>query len=299
MNRWWQDTSSISQLASHFVINSVQRQWEKLSQAWQPALRDQNPARLDRPVLLVPGWSTETEIFAPLISKLEERNQDAVYVRAGQFFSDSECLTPTVPSEKTRVFMMVYKDNRSEPGDFVAEFGKAMQSLPGKDKVDILGYSVGGIAARGYLDTGGQRVGKLLMLGTPNKGAALVGASAHILRRDIQWAYQLAGLQLSDLPALEDIAPESDYLQDLNARWDQQMAQAEAVELAGAVNMPTLSERGLPWFHGDGLVSGDSLALPGISIKRLDGEPAALHEHQPYSVGAYRAMVEFFGWNPG
>jgi pimeloyl-ACP methyl ester carboxylesterase len=278
------------------VINTLEKQWERLSDPWYPDLDQQPAARVERPVILVPGWSTETEVFSPLLSKLEERNPAAVYVKNGQFFSDPGCRESTSPTKETKVYMLVFQDNRATPDRFLAEFQLALSSLPRSGPIDVLGYSLGGSVARDYLDRGGDKVGKLLMLGTPANGTPLVEASVHILRRDIKWASSLAGLKGTDLDALEALAPSSAYFRKLNSGLEEQLSRTEATELAGVGNMWTLSSRGLPRLHGDGLVPLDSLKLPGVPMNRLDGEPAALHEHQPYSVGAYQTMTRFFGW---
>lgn len=299
LTRNWKDTQAIGQIVTHGLINRVERGWEEISDLWLPNLGQENPVQLARPVVLVPGWSTQTQIFAPLLNKLEDGNRKPLYVQEGDFFTDPACRNPAQPDAETKVYMVVLKDNRCTPEQAAREFAQAMERLPGSGKVDVLGYSMGGLAARDYLDDGGQRLGKLLMLGTPHHGTPLTGASAHILRREIGWAVALAGLKMTDLAGLQGLAPESAYLKDLNSRVADQLQNLEAAETVAATTMLTLSEQGLPCFHGDGLVPRNSLQLPGVPLRSLEGDPAALHEHQPYSVSAFREMCRFFQWSAG
>jgi hypothetical protein len=59
----------------------------------------------------------------------------------------------------------------------LADAIREVKDFTGAEKVDIVSHSMGGLVARAYIDSPTYRgdIGKLIMLGTPNRGASLAG----------------------------------------------------------------------------------------------------------------------------
>jgi triacylglycerol lipase len=103
------------------------------------------------PVLLVPGWFDTARELAPLRIRL---------VSAGW------------PSD--HVLAITFADPTGSNVDHAREIGRAVDSLlarTGASRVDIVAHSMGGLAAREYLEGPGRgRVRRVVLLATPNEG---------------------------------------------------------------------------------------------------------------------------------
>lgn len=277
----------------------------------RPPMAGEPRVALDRPFVMVPGWTTERERFAALSSKLTEGGANGgrvYYVRDGAFFTDFELVHQAsggVPKD-ARVFEVILRDKHAPPDVVAGELDRnfdAIRQATGAEKVDVDAYSMGGLGTRVYLDRGGRAVGRLMMLGTPNNGTRFAELARHILRRDIQWAMSMAGLTVADLPALDWMTVDdpagrlNPRLHDLNSRWPQQRQHLEAVEIVGGQGQLTPASHGWRLFTaGDGLVPVESLSLPGTPARVVEGEKH--HGYLNNDAATYREMIRFFGWTP-
>lgn len=269
----------------------------------KPPLAPKPPVLLERPFVVVPGWTTRRDQLNPLCAKLTEGGRNGgqiVYVRQGKFFEDLECTSRLEELPRgQKVFQVVFSDNRMAPHLSAGELEQnleAVRRVTGTSKVDVTGYSMGGLATRVYLDRGGEGVGRVMLLGTPNQGTTFADLAGEVIRRDIRWAMSMAGLSLADLPALEWLSVGNSHLEELNRNWSRQEAGTEAFLTVGGRGLPTPSRNWLPVTAGDGLVEVQGLAPPGGEVRILEGEHH--HSHLPGDPDAYDQMIEFFGWKP-
>lgn len=291
--------------------------WKQLGKIYRPLppslLKDLPPSKLERPFLMVPGFHTPKDRFDHLVEKLTEDGSNgghAYYVARGQFFLDKDCTLQATPDPSTaRVFVAVFDSTNTPPheaGPDLALSLKAIQEFTGQPKVDVCAYSMGGQASRLYLDQGGDAIGKLMMLGTPNQGAALARTSLGLLDLqrsgyDTDWLLSRKPLTQEDRFALGWLLPvdggsQNPQLSDLNSRWDHQRSRTEAVKLVGANSRFTLGR----WFipaGGDGTVTGSSLELKGehtVFLKNPNHRNHGLLFSNPQT---YTEMRSFFRWD--
>ncbi len=283
---------------------------EKISKefAKNPPLAEAPSVTLEKPLVLVPGWTTTREAFDPLVEKLTEdgRNGGAViFVSEGEFFLDRACQVKadqkSLQANPPKLFEVVWSDIRIPPNESAQELPgnlKAIKDLTGEKKLDVSAYSMGGLATRAYLDAGGNDIDQLMFLGTPHQGAKFADLAREALRRDIGWAVSLAGLLPADLPALDWLAPVNSrsgnpQLQELNERWPQQKAQVNRVQSVGGLGTVSAQSGWKFWTDGDGLVAADAVAPPGETPVLL---PNQHHSHLNNDPLVYAEMQRFFGW---
>lgn len=268
-----------------------------------PPLADVPDVKLTRPLVICPGWNTELHKFDYLTHKLVasgENGNQAVYLQQGKAFADPECQLPLdqIPSN-TKVFVNIWDSVKSPPDQTAPQLAQnlaAIEQALGQDKVDVLGYSMGGLATRKYLDEGGGGIGKFMMLGTPNQGTRFAQMASRVVEREIGWAQNFAGLKAEDGPALGWLAAGSPTLDGLNQRWPAQRAGVEEVKIVGGRSELTPSTSWLPFTKGDGLVEVSSLSLPGAEAVILEGSPYLHHGSLPHDSQVYREMQDFFGF---
>lgn len=268
---------------------------------YRPSDRLPTPT-IDRPFVIVPGWSTQPKAFDAL-TKLLTRNGandgQTYFVKQGQFYTldaDGTLQPLSAPPTQGRIFEMVWTDTRQSPARNLPEIRANLEAIcnaTGYDKVDIEGYSMGGLDTRLYIDQGGSRVNRFMMLGTPNHGTRFGDLVADVLDRDVKWAIKFAGISGADRESMNWLRQEknSPLLTDLNSRAGQQQRVAPTLSVGTDV-MPTAGRRGLT--RGDGLVPSSSLGLPG-------GNTIVLHEAMQHgrlnddpTVQHVRSV--FFGW---
>lgn len=293
--------------------------WETLGSIKKPLpptlLKNLPDARIQRPVVLVPGWQTPEDRFDHLAEKLTANGQNGgrvYYVRDGEFYGNLNCteriMTSDVRSD-AKVFVAVFPSVNTPPNLSAPELGKdlkAIAALTGSGKSDVVGYSMGGLATRTYLDQGGDQVGKFMMLGTPNRGSALARTSLGLLDLeargwDTSWLLSRKPITEADRDALGWLRPvtggaANPQLADLNSRWEEQKSRTEAVRLVGSHSRPTLGRYFIPVL-GDGTVPGNSLQIG-------DEQPHFLKDRHHRNHGllfsnpqTYLEMRDFFGWS--
>ncbi len=279
------------------------------AEAAHPPLAEQPKVKLDRSFVMIPGWTTRIEKFEFLGRHLTQdglNGGDINFVRDGQFFCERACITPkdaSAVAKDARVFEIVFHDPHEPPPEMKEELKKdfaAIASVTGEQKFDVDAYSMGGLAARLYLDEGGDKIGRLMLLGSPARGSRFADLSKQILERDIKWAINLGGLNPADLPALRWLAVDdgkginNPHLTELNKNWARQKAQLEALAIVGGGGVFT--PRPTPWRidRGDGLVPAAHLTPPGETAIVLDG--LTHHSYLNSNPKVFQEMQKFFGW---
>lgn len=304
LGRTVDDMVTLSQIVASGQLYKMAKAEALAFEAQHPPLRDVPFVRLERPYVVVPGWTTRPEKFDALVTRLTEGGRNGgrpFYVQDGRFFADGALTQPldTVPAD-ARVFVQVFHDRLQPPSETAPQVGRsldAVRAATGSSKVDVEGYSLGGLAVRKHLDAGGSGVGKVLLLGTPNGGTRFAQLAQRLIRRDIGWAMKLAGLTIADLPAMEWMsAGANPQLAALNASWDRQRAATEGVLLLGSEELPTPSRGLVPLRRGDGLVERQSLTLPDADVRMLEGRPTLQHGFLPSDREVYGERARFFGW---
>lgn len=297
----------------HFVAGGAAFKAAKfVGEAWQnhTRLQDQPQLQIERPVLFVPGFTTPVDPYLPLVEHLTAQGGNggqAYFVRDGALYQDPQCTQEVTKDSdsQAKVFVLMPHTRYDTPPEFAAQLGPdiaAIQKFTGGSKVDAVGYSMGGISTRLFVDQGGRGIGKLLMVGTPNQGSR-VGSLAHwAVKNDIKWAMTIAQHAPAALAALEwlrgiDQDPAvNPQLSQLNARWPQQQQAVEAAEIIGAKGLPTPGFSSLGWSSGDTAVERQALELPGLPVKLVSGGLTKSHETLMADADVYTEMGRFLGW---
>jgi pimeloyl-ACP methyl ester carboxylesterase len=124
------------------------------------------------PVVLIHGYAQDRSVWNTWIQWLE--NDNFVEIYPIKFQQDDKC---------------------GSAQQHAMELGTIVDSIledTGDERLNIVGYSKGGLDARGYLATGTDKVANLIMIGTPNEGTTAAywdttdcpdGAAADLLPR--------------------------------------------------------------------------------------------------------------------
>lgn len=272
----------------------------------KPPLTDVPNVRLGRPLVICPGWNTERYKFRHLVHKLEAsgENGHAVYLQRGQAYADCECTKKLelsqIPSN-TKIFVCEWDSIKAAPdvtAPQLAENLEAVQHLTGAERVDLVGYSMGGLAGRKYLDNGGDAVGRFLMLGTPNQGTRFGEMVARVVDHDVDWAQKLTGVSGEDREVMRWLAHNGDELKELNGRWPQQRARVDQAMAVGSRQEWTPTRKWTQLSRGDSMVEPDALQLDGMPTAVLHGSEYLHHGSLPHDSQVYGEMMKFFGWEP-
>lgn len=283
------------------------RQKDQATQLEQetPPLTDVPNVALQRPLVVCPGWNTEWHKFDFLTHKLLASGQNGeavVYLNQGRAFQDCECSLPLEQIPKnSKVFVNIWDSRKSPPQVTAPQLRDNLAVLHqalGPDKVDLIGYSTGGLAARKYLDDGGSDVANFMMLGTPNAGTRFGQMSGRVISRNIEWALKFSGLSPEDAGAMQWLAAGADQLEDLNSRWPQQKARVDKAEVVGGRLLATPATGWIPFKPGDSMVEAGRLALPEMDSVVLDGTGLLNHITLPHDSQVYREMQRFFEFRP-
>ncbi len=307
---WWGDVvekaKDLKEAASLLIGGSIYLKNKKAALALEQVARplsELNDVVMNRPLVLCPGWNTELHKFDFLADKLLASGQngaEAVYLQQGQAFRDPECRLPLdqIPSN-SKVFVNIW-DTRKTPPDGTAPQLKQnlelVQRALGDAKVDVVGYSMGGLATRKYLDGGGSGIGNFMTLGTPHQGTRFAQMSGRVIDREVAWAMKFAGLSQEDSGAMQWLAAGSPKLEELNQRWPQQRAQVDNVVMVSGRHELTPSVSWKPFTKGDGLVETANATLPNTPTVVLSGGGFLHHGTLPHDSQAFHEMEKFFGW---
>lgn len=184
------------------------------------------------PVLVVAGFDADRGILEVLRAELAERGYRAYSM-----------VLPAVPAGSSGTKGIA--DSAAVVADKVAE----IRRTTGARRVDLVGHSMGGLAQRHYVKFlgGSDSVGTYLDIGTPNYGQPL--------------GYLCAPL----FPGCRDIAPDSEFLQQLNT--------------------PPALPPGLPAYHFYSENEGpERLHLPGAvnaSVQQFCSGRHVIHRDEP------------------
>lgn len=279
-------------------------------EAARPPLADQPRVKLERSFVMVPGWTTRIEKFDALGKHLTQdglNGGEINFVRDGEFFYDRACTArreASTVSQEAKVFEVVFTDPHEPPPEMKAELVKnfaAIEAVTGEKKFDVDAYSMGGLATRLYLDEGGDKVGRLMLLGSPAKGSRFADLSRQILERDIKWAISMGGLNPADLPALRWLSVDdgkginNPHLTKLNSTWARQKAQLEDLAIVGGGGVTTPVPTAWRVSKGDGLVpAAHLLPAEGETAVVLDG--LTHHSYLNSNPKVFGEMKKFFGW---
>lgn len=279
-------------------------QAQQLEESAPPLTHVPNVA-LSRPLVICPGWNTEWHKFDFLTHKLMASGQNGpgvVYLNQGRAFQDAECSLPLQQIPKnSKVFVNIWDSRKSPPQVTAPQLRQNLALVHealGPDKVDVIGYSMGGLATRKYLDDGGADVANFMMLGTPNNGTRFGQMSARVIGRNVEWALKFSGLTPEDAGAMEWLAAGAEKLEDLNSRWPQQKGRVEKAEVVGGRLLATPATGWIPFKAGDSMVEAGRLTLPEMESVVLDDTGLLNHITLPHDSQVYREMQRFFDWTP-
>ena len=305
---WVTDAIAVAQFAgSGFLYNSAAK--DAASERERiPPLSNAPQVTLEDPFLIAPGWTTKPDKFNDMINHLTQDGQNggrAVYIREGVAYSDQATTEATEINANDRVFVAVYDDVLSPPDVTGPQLKDTTDMIKQavSPKVDVLGYSMGGIAVRKMLDNGDQTVDQVAFLGTPHTGTRFAGLADYIIRRDINFAMNMAGVNADHLPTMawmkmvDPKDPQSNpQLSALNASAERQVSNTNEMISIGSSGLATITK---PWGGtegGDGLVQQSSLHLDGAETVVLPGRGNKQHGALPSDTDAFIEMAKFFDW---
>lgn len=278
--------------------------------AAQSGLEGEDCVRLSRPLLGVVGFMGRMGDTAHLMEHLSENGQNGghtYYLKDGQIYKDVKFQQP-MPADWTdpqaKVFQLVPRDRSQSPEITAEQLGPALQQIQtvtGQPKVDVAAHSLGGLGARIYTTRGGQGIGRLMMVGTPNLGLRAATLAEWAVTEGIGWAMKLGNLGPQALPALSWLRATADgnsKLESLNSQWPQQRYRLEDVKMVGSGGRRTATSDEVGWGDGDGLVNSASLALPGTELTVLPGTWTQGHISLMNDRQVFREMRDFFKWAP-
>lgn len=261
--------------------------------------------------MIVPGWGTLPEKFDTLIEHLLSSGQNgerAVYLKEGKPYADGVCSEPTSIVASDKVFVTVFSSPLDAPDASAPQLERAVEAVKAAQpdvKVDVVGYSMGGLSVRKMLDGGATRLDQVALLGTANQGTRFATLAGYIIRRDINWAMSLGGINAAHLPAMDWLSawkpgrPESNpHLDKLNGNLERQLAGASEFLSLGSDGLATLSKSWGGSSGGDGLVPAKSVSLPGLPTRLLPGEGNKHHGNLPHDRDVFSTLSDYFGWLP-
>ena len=298
---WMTDAIAVAQFAgSGFLYNSAAKEAAQAREE-TPPLSDVPEVKLEDPLLIAPGWTTKPEKFEHIVDHLLSSGQNgerAVYLREGIAYSDKACTQETEIANTDRVFVAIYDHVLSPPQVTGPQLETATAMIKEKvsPKVDVLGYSMGGIAVRKMLDSGEESVDQIAFLGTPHEGTRFADLADYVIRRDINFAMNLAGVDATHLPTMAWMKPENPQLEALNETLDRQKAQTTEMVNIGSDGLATITK---PWGGtegGDGLVQRSALDLEGVPTVVLPGRGNKQHGALPSDSDVFTSLMDFFDW---
>lgn len=275
------------------------------SMEWWQGMDEVPRVQLQEPVLFVQGFVAPPGQFSTALKHLTSDGLNGgapVYIKDGQFFSDTWCKNKMEPGPESKVFRLIH-DPLASPeviADKMELATVAIEKVSGDCRPDVVAHSLGGLGARIYTDRG-NKVGKLAMVGTPNQGSRAALLTKAALVNGISWATSLAHVNAAAIPALEWMVPTGNgnqHLQSLNSRWESQQAQTEGAVIIGANAFdspsPTLESE-----PGDGLIEASSLQVGDCPTLILSGDESRKgHYTMAADPEIFQAYSDFFGWKP-
>lgn len=270
-------------------------------------LSDASKVKLQDPLVIVPGWTTQPDKFDHLVGHLlasGENGQRAVYLKDGLAYTDKATTQETDIQKDDKVFVAIFDHVLSAPDRTAPQLEKMIESAKKivGDRVDVLGYSMGGIATRQMLDTRDEKLDQVAFLGSPHRGTRFASLSKYMVLRDIGWAMKMANIGPAHLPAMNWMqpwngSPESNpNLHRLNTHVERQRAQTREIASFGTDGLATVHGELGQTEGGDGLVPSSSLIIPGVSTTILNGRGNKQHGNLVHDTETFEALADFYDW---
>lgn len=266
---------------------------------------------VNRPFIFVPGFQTPEDRFQQVAEKLTAGGKNggvAYYCSGDHFYLDPQLTQPAHPGPDARVFVAVFDSSQQPPDVSARQLNRSLNAISrqtGSERVDAAAFSMGGLTSRYYLDKGGEKLGKLCMVGTPNQGSELARLSHWLLDvgaqgKDVQWLLDRKPVSEADRAALSWLRPtglrsKNQQLEELNERWPSQRRRLEDARVVGNGVKRTLVQTAR-WALGDGVVSAASLALPGLAPMLLEQPEFTGHGLLFSNTEVYQHLTDFLGW---
>jgi hypothetical protein len=306
---WIKDAIAVTQFAGSGILYQNAGKKAAANNEVTPPLAGAPLVKLQDPLIIVPGWGTFPSKFDHLKDQLLASGQNgerAVYLKDGQAFADKACSQATEVAPSDRVFIAVFDSPLDAPDSSAPQLREALALVKKgvSERVDLLGYSMGGLATRKMLDDGTTRVDQVALLGTANRGTRFATLAEYIIHRDINWAMSLGGINAAHLPAMgwlktwDPERPESNpNLDALNQNLDRQLAGASEFLSVAATGYSTLTRKWGGGSGGDGLVPASSTTLEGIPSAFLPGRGNKHHGNLPHDKDVFNRLTDYFGWS--
>ncbi len=143
-------------------------------QARVAPLSDASKVKLQDPLIIVPGWTTQPDKFDHLVGHLlssGENGERTVYLKDGHAFTDKAATQKTEIQPDAKVFVAIFDHVLSAPDRTAPQLEKIIENAKKVvgERVDVLGYSMGGIAVRNMLDQYEEKLDQVAFLGSPHR----------------------------------------------------------------------------------------------------------------------------------
>lgn len=304
---WITDMRGVAQFAASGWLYSQGAKGAKAEQDRVPPLSDAPKVKLEDPLVIVPGWTTQPDKFDHLVSHLlssGENGSRPVYIKEGAAYTDKAATKETEIKPDDKVFVAIFDHVLSAPDRTAPQLEKIIErtkSVVG-DKVDVLGYSMGGIATRQMLDTRDEKLDQVAFLGSPHRGTRFARLAKYVVQRDVGWAMKMANIGPAHLPAMEWMQPwdgsaeSNPNLHKLNTNLERQAAQTTELLSIGSDGLSTVDGRMGQTEGGDGLVGGSSLQVDGLPTVVLNGRGNKQHGNLVHDTETFAALADYYDW---
>lgn len=231
------------------------------------------PPALQRPVLFVHGYNSRKRIWDDVVRYLTKNSHN----HFGGLIDEGS------PGGRLDPQGNLFELKLSKPWNSAdanaAELSDALErvaKLTGATKIDVVTHSMGALDARDYVQLGGTRIGRLVMVSPPNHGS--IQADTELYLRDHLGIPTLPpnndpGVRAALLDLRVDLPPEQNhglvnnpFLHTLNGHWTEQRGHLMDADIIVGGGVPTYNPDGSITTMGDGAVTWQSSALPGISL---------------------------------
>lgn len=272
-----------------------------------PPLSDAPKVKLEDPLVIVPGWTTQPDKFDHLVAHLlssGENGSRPVYIKEGAAYTDKKATQKTDIRADDKVFVAIFDHVLSAPDRTAPQLEKIIENTKSVvgDKVDVLGYSMGGIAVRQMLDKHDEKLDQVAFLGSPHRGTRFATLAKYVVQRDIGWAMKMANIGPTHLPAMNWMQPwdgteqSNEKLHELNTNFERQAAQTNEILSLGSDGLSTVDGKFGQTEGGDGLVGRSSLGIPGMPTVVLNGRGNKQHGNLVHDTETFTELANFYDW---